>query len=125
MPRLRTNAEAEIDRRLGLILRQYRHAMDLSQEDFAAKVSLSYQQIQKYECGGSRVSVSRLATFADLLGTSAELLFRMAIGTEPPETPFPRRVARELFSLSARDQAVVFALIRALAQPEANQLAAA
>jgi len=45
-------------------------AKGLSQSDLAKKVSLSFQQIQKYESGQSQISASKLHEIALALDTS-------------------------------------------------------
>ncbi len=50
----------EYDRRLGQLLAMHRMRQGLTQKDLAAAVGCSFQQIQKYECAGNRMAVSRL-----------------------------------------------------------------
>jgi len=51
----------------GLIL-QMRKASGMSQMAVAARIGVSYQQIQKYEKGRSKLTVPRLIQFADVFG---------------------------------------------------------
>ena len=65
-PRDRDNTPAEIDTRnldtrLGRIVRARRMDLGLSQGELAKACDISFQQIQKYERGANRISVSRLA----------------------------------------------------------------
>lgn len=60
-----------IDTRLGELLRLARIAGGVSQEKLGAMNGLTFQQIQKYERGDNRVSVSRLMHIAECLGVSA------------------------------------------------------
>jgi len=60
-----------IDTRLGELLRMARTACGMSQEKLGAMNGLTFQQIQKYERGQNRVSVSRLMHIAECLGVSA------------------------------------------------------
>ncbi len=55
---------------IGQRLRGLRMAKGLSQSDLAKKVSLSFQQIQKYESGQSQISASKLHEIALALDTS-------------------------------------------------------
>ena len=53
--------EADIlDRDLGAAIRRFRTDLGLSQHALAARLSLSGQQLQKYESGANRVSASTL-----------------------------------------------------------------
>jgi len=49
-----------IDKHVGQKLRDRRRTLDLSQQDIAQILGISYQQVQKYECGLNRVSAGRL-----------------------------------------------------------------
>jgi transcriptional regulator with XRE-family HTH domain len=60
-----------IDIRLGELLRLARNAIGMSQEKLGAMNELTFQQIQKYERGHNRVSVSRLMHMAENLGVPA------------------------------------------------------
>jgi transcriptional regulator with XRE-family HTH domain len=50
----------EVDRHLGRRLRQRRRSLGLTQQQLAEAIGVAFQQIQKYECGSSRLSASRL-----------------------------------------------------------------
>jgi transcriptional regulator with XRE-family HTH domain len=41
--------------------------LGMNQEGLAKALRLTFQQVQKYECGANRVSASRLAELADIL----------------------------------------------------------
>lgn len=60
-----------IDTRLGELLRLARNAIGMSQEKLGAMNGLTFQQIQKYERGHNRVSVSRLMHIAESLSLPA------------------------------------------------------
>lgn len=56
----------------GLRLRQRRHKLGLSQGQLGEKVSVTFQQIQKYERGVNRMSGSRMQDVARALGVSVD-----------------------------------------------------
>jgi transcriptional regulator with XRE-family HTH domain len=58
----------EVDYKIGATIRAIRVARGFSQEALAEAVGLTFQQIQKYELGRNRVSVSRLVQIAETLG---------------------------------------------------------
>jgi len=64
-----------VDLHVGQRLRERRMLLGISQLQLAQMLDLSYQQIQKYERGYNRVSASRLAQFADILGVNAAYFF--------------------------------------------------
>ena len=54
----------QLDRDLGAAIRRFRTVLGLSQHALAARLSLSGQQLQKYESGANRVSASALYRLA-------------------------------------------------------------
>lgn len=58
-----------IDKHVGRRLRDRRRGLDLSQQDIANILSISYQQVQKYESGQNRVSAGRLYLLAHIMKT--------------------------------------------------------
>jgi len=63
-----TKAELnEIDKHAGNRLRIAREDVSCSQEQLARECGITFQQIQKYESGANRMSVSRLYQIAGLL----------------------------------------------------------
>jgi transcriptional regulator with XRE-family HTH domain len=59
-----------IDKHVGRRLRDRRRSMDLSQQDIANILGISYQQVQKYESGLNRVSAGRLYLLAHIMHTT-------------------------------------------------------
>lgn len=60
----------EIDKHVGRQLRAIRILHDMSQEDVAAAIGLTFQQIQKYELGKNRISASRLYQLSKLFSVT-------------------------------------------------------
>jgi transcriptional regulator with XRE-family HTH domain len=58
----------DADRFVGQRLRQGRRELGLTQEALAALLDVTFQQIQKYEAGHSRMSAGRLLEIAVALG---------------------------------------------------------
>ena len=56
-----------LQEQFGKVLRRRREAAGLSQEALAEQCGVSFQQIQKYENGANRISVSRLVLIARAL----------------------------------------------------------
>jgi DNA-binding XRE family transcriptional regulator len=74
----------QIDIHLGQRLRQRRRLLGLTQGQLARACGLRFQQIQKYECGATRLSASRLWQLAAVLTTPISYFFEEAGGAEPP-----------------------------------------
>ncbi|MDI2091069.1 helix-turn-helix domain-containing protein [Commensalibacter oyaizuii] len=64
-----------IDKRVGSRIRLRRRLLGYSQEKLALALSLSFQQIQKYEKGTNRVGASRLFDIAQVLQVPINFFF--------------------------------------------------
>jgi transcriptional regulator with XRE-family HTH domain len=64
-----------IDAAVGQRVKRRRKQLGLSQSDLGAHLSLTFQQIQKYENGANRISASMLVRIAERLGCSIASLF--------------------------------------------------
>jgi transcriptional regulator with XRE-family HTH domain len=64
-----------IDDYIGKKLRTARIIRNLSQDELAKKVGITFQQIQKYEKGLNRISASRLYWFMRILGVDFNFFF--------------------------------------------------
>lgn len=73
-----------IDKIIGMKVRAYRMLKGISQEKLAEKLGITFQQIQKYERGSNRISVSRLFHIAEALGTPVEAF----LSTQQPSPGF-------------------------------------
>ena len=69
-----SRAADHADARLGVRLRQLRRLRGLSQGDIAQVVGVTYQQIQKYETGKTRLPARMIPALAALLQVDSELL---------------------------------------------------
>ena len=61
------HASELIERQIGMRIRQMRVMRKMSQMHLAAKIQLSYQQLQKYESGENKCSIAKLALIAKAL----------------------------------------------------------
>ena len=69
MPRTRTDDEGPhpVDTHVGAKVKSRRLMLGRSQEELAKSIGLTFQQVQKYERGTNRISVSRLADISRAL----------------------------------------------------------
>lgn len=74
-PRPRANS---VDRAIGAEIRRRREALGMNQTALGKALGLSFQQVQKYEKGGNRVSASRLIEIAHALGCHASEILSAA-----------------------------------------------
>ena len=66
----------DVDRRVAVNIRRLRLERGLSQEELAAEIGLSFQQLQKYETAKNRITIGRLAAICDVLKVPIEKITR-------------------------------------------------
>jgi len=64
---MQDNDASHFNRKLGRALKEARQLRGMTQTQLGAAVGVSYQQIQKFENGASRISAERLDRFAHIL----------------------------------------------------------
>ena len=69
-----TNKNA-IDLHLGKRLRLRRTLLVMRQEQLGAELNITFQQVQKYECGANRISASRLWDMSQILDVPVNYFF--------------------------------------------------
>jgi len=65
-------------REIGVIIRNRRKELGLSQEQLSEKVGVSYQQIQRYENGGSMLNVENVQRVAKALAIPVTQFFEVS-----------------------------------------------
>jgi transcriptional regulator with XRE-family HTH domain len=75
-----------IDIHVAARLRMRRMLQGVSQEALAARIGVTFQQIQKYEKGQNRIGASRLFQLAQALSAPVDYFFE-GLPTEQGETP--------------------------------------
>ncbi len=79
-----------IDEHIGRRIQLRRNMLGLSQKDLASACGVTFQQIQKYETAGNRVSASRLFSIGLALDTPVSFFFMGLPGNLPDETKTTR-----------------------------------
>jgi transcriptional regulator with XRE-family HTH domain len=86
---------------IGIEIKRRREALGISQMKLAEEVGVSFQQIQKYEKGVSKISVERIQQIASALGVSVHTFFekeKVPVVSEPSGKYSPqRRLIEESF----------------------------
>jgi len=120
-----------VDFAIGARMRARRRQLSLSQSDLAAKLGVSFQQVQKYERGVNRVSGSTLVSAAAALGTTVGWL----VGEEGSAaqsddvfkalaTPGALEMLQAFAEITdARARSALVALIQQMAKPEHEAVA--
>jgi transcriptional regulator with XRE-family HTH domain len=70
-----TGVPDPVDVHVGARIRTRRLLLGMNQETLANALGLTFQQVQKYEGGANRVSASRLAEVAQVLGVTVSYFF--------------------------------------------------
>lgn len=64
-----------VDIHIGSRIRMRRLQLGITQQEIAGRLTMSFQQVQKYENGTNRVSGSRMAKIAEMLGVDPGFFF--------------------------------------------------
>lgn len=84
-----------VDLHVGARVRARRMAIGMTQQALAARLGVTFQQVQKYELGSNRVSASRLWAIAQAMGVPVSFFYeglarkRTASGAEGAAPPGP------------------------------------
>lgn len=127
-PQKRALSEAAqtVDKHVGERVRDRRLERGVTQQELAAAMGISYQQVQKYENGANRISCGRLALLAEALGVEPGFFFEgrpsqratIELGGVSEETV---QIARDLGSLAdPRVRKSLRSLVRALSGRGSN-----
>ena len=85
------------EKTIGELIRQIRNSSGMSQMQLAEKIGISYQQVQKYEKGVNKLSLSRLKQISGALGEPASLFL-----DEDPPMPGEQKARGGLLDEEAR-----------------------
>lgn len=122
-------ATPELDRLIGERIRARRTELGLTQDQLAQAVGVSYQQIQKFESGASRIAAVQLLALAERLHVPIGYLLP---GAEPDDSASAEQGPRQRTALelarsfaAIEDEGVrvaIAALTRAVAERSAGPL---
>ena len=119
-------ATTPVDQHIGQRMQLRRTMMGLSQKDLAKICGVTFQQIQKYESAGNRISASRLFELSAALQTPVSFFFSGLPGNMPEETRATRsaRVSeqQENDPLAKHESVVVIKLYWKLPDDQRNMV---
>jgi transcriptional regulator with XRE-family HTH domain len=92
---------------VGRNVRIWRMAKGLSQAQLAARLGVTFQQVQKYEVGANRVGTGRLVKIAAILGVPIAALFDGAAAGDPSRSLLALIADKRAYRLAS-----AFAVIR-------------
>lgn len=100
-----------IDLHVGRTLRLLRQARGLSQSDFGKVLAVSFQQIQKFENGLNRMSVSQLSAAAEHFGVDLAYFIPRPAAAGPSPTSNVDRDDTQAFVRSRRGRQLIEAFL--------------
>ena len=103
-----------IDIMVGRVLCNCRQMQGLSQKDVADKVGVSFQQIQKYESGGNRISASRLYAIAEVLQIPLHAFFKEVETSSTVYDKKTHEIIRHLMRIPDKEKDLVVNMVRHL-----------
>ena len=116
----------KIDAEVGRRMRERREALRLTQTCLAARLGVSFSQIQKYERGVNRIGAGRLYQVAEALGVPVASFFSAITSSEAGAvSPVWSASEAELTSLSAEFVSIADAETRASVVEFVRSLSAA
>jgi transcriptional regulator with XRE-family HTH domain len=85
-----------IDLCLGQRLKDRRERLGISQSELGSRLGITFQQIQKYECGRNRIPAARLLLLSEVLDVPISFFFKGLREKLPfsPEGSVPKRHER-------------------------------
>ena len=118
--KLKGRTADHIDAAIGARIRSRRLELGISQQELAAAVGLSFQQVQKYERGANRVSASTLWEIAETLELAVSSLYPQAsshaVASLALDEPDTARLAGVWAQLKPERRRLVILIANALAQ---------
>jgi transcriptional regulator with XRE-family HTH domain len=113
MSTLENRTPNHVDLHVGGRVRMRRKMLDMSQEQLADAIKLTFQQVQKYERGANRISSSKLYEIAKTLQVPVSFFFD---GLADPMTP-------EVSDMTVKSQSSERIVTEFLNTPEGMELA--
>lgn len=108
----------QIDKKIGRKIKQIRKSRGLSQIGLAERVGLSFQQIQKYEKGVTKITAFRLQQISEALGIHITDFFEEREFIPKVSGPIPEYTAKETpleyFQLLDKEEVIILKLFRTI-----------
>jgi transcriptional regulator with XRE-family HTH domain len=89
----------KIDKRLGENILSYRLAKGVTRKSLSEGIGITHQQMQKYETGKNRISVSRLVEISDFLGVNPCFFLEMENISDNHKSEKNSKILSELIGL--------------------------
>jgi len=103
---------SEIDVYIGQIVANWRNKFGMRQKDLADKIGVTFQQLQKYETAGNRISASRLFQIAQAMEMPVSTLFGEVERYNTMYDQTMRDIIRCLCQMNDADKKMILHIIR-------------
>ncbi len=81
--RVAAKTSSDIDLAIGRRVKLRRRLLQMSQQELASQLGITFQQLQKYEKGRNRIGAGRLFEIAEILEIPLTFFFEDAVGDNP------------------------------------------
>jgi len=117
---IRFRQRSSVDSRVGARIRLRRMIVGMSQERLGEAVGVTFQQVQKYERGASRVSAGRLYRLAEALGVPVSYFFDEAalVAGDGTSEPSERATSCEMHKSISRETLELLRAYYGISDPE-------
>lgn len=109
-----TDALQNTDAKIGAAIRTRRKDRGWSQADLAKSIGVTYQQVQKYETGGNRVSATTLARIAKSLGCEFSAL--LDLETDPQRASIADEIQQVVGTLTDDRQLLLLQIAKTFSE---------
>ena len=96
-----------MDSLIGSKLRKLRILMGISQEELGDYIGVSFQQIQKYEKGQSKITASKLFEIANFLGKDVSFFFKNNDNSYEENNNFAFQEEQEQYITSSNNKEII------------------
>ena len=105
---------SQMDICIGEMINLMRNKLGMSQQDLATHLGVTFQQVQKYESAGNRISASRLHQIADVFQVPVARFFN-EIDNGLLIDDAVRKMLKQFLALGTDDRRYILKLIQRLA----------
>lgn len=110
--------KSDFDKEVGLLIKKYREAHNLTQEVFSEKIGISLKYISRFENGYSGIKQQTLINTMNLLGISPNMIYEKFITNE--EISKQIQLSHKLQSLSGEKLDLAISILDLLIDKEQN-----
>lgn len=122
MPKTKQRSPNKEDVELGFRIRKLRQDQKLSLKTVADQISISTQQLRKYELGRNKIPARRLGNIAEILGVKTDVLIRTTLAVEDkhPRSELDKEVEYLWKKINHQHRPTILSMLRIIATNSIN-----